>query len=185
MITSPLVHTRFCFWTFLKILATSICLALKARSLSYVRDILTSLADRPQRFAVIGGGFAGVAVAWNLLAMTGGSRPTTVDLYDAAGLAGGGSGAAAGLLHPYTPRGKVRIPSCSYMIVLWHDEMCLPQAMSRPRLLRMRGPITDPVGIKAEIQQIQRTAADVTGKSVAALEGARGAHICDEADICC
>ena len=31
----------------------------------------------------------------------------SVDLYDCEGLGGGGSGAAGGLLHPFTPRGKV------------------------------------------------------------------------------
>ena len=34
--------------------------------------------------------------------------PVSVDLYDCEGLGGGGSGAAGGLLHPFTPRGKVR-----------------------------------------------------------------------------
>ncbi len=33
--------------------------------------------------------------------------PVSVDLYDCEGLGGGGSGAAGGLLHPFTSRGKV------------------------------------------------------------------------------
>jgi hypothetical protein len=37
-------------------------------------------------------------------------RPVQLELLDAVGLGGGGSGAAAGLLHPYTPKGKVRAP---------------------------------------------------------------------------
>lgn len=36
--------------------------------------------------------------------------PVAVDLYDCVGLGAGGSGAAAGLLHPYTSRGKVTPP---------------------------------------------------------------------------
>lgn len=35
-------------------------------------------------------------------------RAVVLHLYEAAGIAAGGSGAAAGLLHPYSPRGKVR-----------------------------------------------------------------------------
>lgn len=34
-----------------------------------------------------------------------------LQLFDAFGLGAGGSGAAAGLLHPYTPRGKVGLAS--------------------------------------------------------------------------
>lgn len=48
-----------------------------------------AIAEGPKRFAVVGGGLAGVAVAWNLLAMTGGEGPTSIDLFDAVGLAGG------------------------------------------------------------------------------------------------
>ena len=59
--------------------------------------------------AVIGGGFAGLAVAWHLLeAARAAGQPLHLELFDAYGLGAGGSGAAAGLLHPYTPRGKVR-----------------------------------------------------------------------------
>ena len=48
-----------------------------------------------------------MATAWHLLALT---SPRSVDmhLFDGAGLAGGASGAAAGLLHPFSPKGKVR-----------------------------------------------------------------------------
>ena len=60
----------------------------------------------------MGGGFAGVAAAWHLLALTH-PRAVDIDLFDAAGIAGGASGAAAGLLHPFSPKGKVRPLPCN------------------------------------------------------------------------
>jgi hypothetical protein len=36
-----------------------------------------------------------------------GGWPIEVTVYDAFGIAAGGSGSAAGLLHPFTPRGRV------------------------------------------------------------------------------
>eukprot|EP00873_Tetraselmis_striata_P043043 jgi/Tetstr1/463307/TSEL_008231.t1 len=59
------------------------------------------------RYAVVGGGFAGLATCWHLLASARHDAPVAVDLYDCVGLGAGGSGAAAGLLHPYTSRGKL------------------------------------------------------------------------------
>ncbi|KAG2484622.1 hypothetical protein HYH03_016576 [Edaphochlamys debaryana] len=61
----------------------------------------------PLRVAVIGGGLAGVAAAWQLMRRAPRGRPLHLHLYDAAGIAAGGSGAAAGMLHPYSPRGKL------------------------------------------------------------------------------
>ncbi|GIL65444.1 hypothetical protein Vafri_19192 [Volvox africanus] len=58
-------------------------------------------------FAVVGAGLAGVATAWHLMRRCPRDRPVVIDLYDAAGIAAGGSGAAAGLLHPYNPRAAV------------------------------------------------------------------------------
>lgn len=59
-----------------------------------------------KRYAIIGGGLAGVSVAWHLLAAATPAQPICIHLYDKAGIAGGASGAAAGLLHPLTPKGK-------------------------------------------------------------------------------
>ena len=78
-----------------------------------------------RRYAIIGGGFAGVATAWHLLAAA--DRAIAgIDLFDAAGLGGGASGAAAGLLHPFTAKGKVpfaarlrHLPSSLQEVVCW------------------------------------------------------------------
>lgn len=48
--------------------------------------------------AIIGGGFAGVAVAWHLLQL----KPSLkVVLFDSKGIGGGASGTSVGLIHPY------------------------------------------------------------------------------------
>ncbi len=65
------------------------------------------------RYAIIGAGLAGVATAWHLLKahqQRRDPRPVQLHLFDAWGIASGGSGAAAGLLHPFSPKGKVRRP---------------------------------------------------------------------------
>lgn len=50
------------------------------------------------RIAVIGAGFSGLGLAWHLLNQAPSSK---VVLFDPAGVGGGASGMAAGLLHPY------------------------------------------------------------------------------------
>lgn len=52
---------------------------------------------RMKHIAIIGAGFAGLAMAWELL-----ERGAQVSVYDAKPLGGGCSGMAAGLLHPFT-----------------------------------------------------------------------------------
>ena len=102
--------------------ATLKCRWSRAR-LSHVTGLFCSHAEKPQllspiagqqrRYAVIGGGFAGIATAWHLLAHA--DAPVSVHLFDGAGIAGGASGAAAGLLHPYSPKGKVStVPHCCH-----------------------------------------------------------------------
>jgi glycine/D-amino acid oxidase-like deaminating enzyme len=61
------------------------------------------------RYAIIGGGFAGLATCWNLLkANAKGPGGVEVDVYDAFGVGqGGASAAASGLLHPLNTRGNV------------------------------------------------------------------------------
>lgn len=67
----------------------------------------STITQRPVRFAVIGGGFAGLALTWHLLRYASQSHPLSVDLFDAYGLGAGGSGAAAGLIHPFNPKGRI------------------------------------------------------------------------------
>lgn len=67
-----------------------------------VKAALAALPWRP-RCAVIGGGFAGLATAYNLV--TYGSDVTVFDPNEVG--TGGASSVAAGLLHPLTPRGKI------------------------------------------------------------------------------
>ena len=61
----------------------------------------------PTRVCVVGGGFAGASLAFHVIEEANArGRAIDVTLVDAVGVAGGASGVAAGLLHPYTPRGK-------------------------------------------------------------------------------
>jgi glycine/D-amino acid oxidase-like deaminating enzyme len=61
-------------------------------------------ADAPASFAVLGAGLAGLATAYHLADLAPpGSR---VVVFDAKGIGAGGSGAAAGLLHAVSPRGR-------------------------------------------------------------------------------
>ncbi len=68
------------------------------------------LLDRKRTsIAIVGGGLAGLAVAYNLLDLTRspGSADISVTILDTDAVGeGGASGAMAGLLHPLTPRGK-------------------------------------------------------------------------------
>ena len=78
-------------------------------SFSSHREVTSSLSRK--RYAVVGSGFAGLAVCYNLLRNALSSTkacPIVVDLFDAHGKAGGGaSSVAAGLLHPLNTRGNV------------------------------------------------------------------------------
>jgi glycine/D-amino acid oxidase-like deaminating enzyme len=73
-----------------------------------------------RRIAIVGAGFAGIATAYHVFRQVadahaeatadGNDRmvaPVRVTLIDEKRVAGGASGVAAGLLHPYTPRGKI------------------------------------------------------------------------------
>ncbi|XP_062159042.1 uncharacterized protein LOC133866507 [Alnus glutinosa] len=66
-----------------------------------------SLSQRPLRFAVLGAGFAGLSVAWHLLQESPRDLGLRIDIYDEVGIGGGASGVSGGLLHPYSPKGKL------------------------------------------------------------------------------
>ncbi|GAB2232643.1 hypothetical protein Droror1_Dr00011685 [Drosera rotundifolia] len=68
---------------------------------------LSSHGDRPRRYAVLGAGFAGLSVAWHLLRQSPMDLDVHIDMYDDAGIGGGASGVAGGLVHPYSPKVKL------------------------------------------------------------------------------
>ena len=83
------------------------------------RNEVSSADDANARhIAIVGAGFAGVATAYHVFRQVADAHaeatadgktvaPVRVTLIDEKGVAGGASGVAAGLLHPYTPRGKI------------------------------------------------------------------------------
>lgn len=90
------------------VVACAPCMAAPAHSLAtFVAGCTSSPPSSIRRFAVLGAGFAGVSVAWHLLQHTRSCEPVSVDLYDESGIGGGASGVSGGLLHPYSPKGKL------------------------------------------------------------------------------
>lgn len=90
------------------VVACARCVAAPAHSLAtFVAGCTSSPPSSIRRFAVLGAGFAGVSVAWHLLQHTRSCEPVSVDLYDESGIGGGASGVSGGLLHPYSPKGKL------------------------------------------------------------------------------
>lgn len=67
----------------------------------------TSSQGPPRRYAILGAGFAGLSVAWHLLQLSGESLQISVEVFDEEGIGAGASGVSGGLLHPYTPKGKL------------------------------------------------------------------------------
>ncbi|KAL1218028.1 hypothetical protein V5N11_032874 [Cardamine amara subsp. amara] len=78
-----------------------------------------SFPNRPLRYAVLGAGFAGISVAWHLLKDSPKELRLSVDIYDEIGIGGGASGVSGGLLHPYSPKGKL----------LWHGAECWRESL--------------------------------------------------------
>ncbi|GAB2300239.1 hypothetical protein Dimus_034277 [Dionaea muscipula] len=68
---------------------------------------LNSHGGRPFRSAVLGAGFAGLSVVWYLLRHSSAELNLHIDIYDEAGIGGGASGVAGGLVHPYSPKVKL------------------------------------------------------------------------------
>ncbi|KAL0315335.1 UNVERIFIED_CONTAM: hypothetical protein Sradi_5411700 [Sesamum radiatum] len=81
----------------------------------------SSVCPRPPlRYAVLGAGFAGLSVAWNLLQHGSRESHLSVDIYDEVGIGGGASGVAGGLLHPYSPKVKL----------LWRGAECWNETLN-------------------------------------------------------
>ncbi|XVE71089.1 hypothetical protein DITRI_Ditri10aG0122400 [Diplodiscus trichospermus] len=83
------------------------------------RLLLSSLPQRPLRYAVLGAGFAGLSVAWHLLKESPKDLHLHIDLYDEVGIGGGASGVSGGLLHPYSPKVKL----------LWRGAECWNESL--------------------------------------------------------
>lgn len=64
----------------------------------------STILEQPLKFAVLGAGFAGLSVVWNLLQHTSKDSRICIDIYDETGIGGGASGISGGLLHPYSPK---------------------------------------------------------------------------------
>ncbi|KAL5839921.1 hypothetical protein ACOSQ4_012529 [Xanthoceras sorbifolium] len=80
---------------------------------------VSSLSQRPLRYAVVGAGFAGLSVVWHLLKHCPKELHLRVDIYDEAGIGGGASGVSGGLLHPYSPKVKL----------LWRGAECWKECL--------------------------------------------------------
>ncbi|CAN1166602.1 hypothetical protein LINPERHAP2_LOCUS26787 [Linum perenne] len=91
---------------------------------------ITSSPIRPVKYAVLGAGFAGLSVAWHLLKQDSPRELNLrVDLYDEAGIGGGASGVSGGLLHPYSPKGKL----------LWRGSECWNETSKLLKVAEMAG----------------------------------------------
>ncbi|KAL6221582.1 hypothetical protein ACLB2K_004978 [Fragaria x ananassa] len=71
------------------------------------------------RYAVLGAGFAGLSVAYNLLKLSPKDSNLRIDVFDEVGIGGGASGVSGGLLHPYSPKAKL----------LWRAAECWDEAL--------------------------------------------------------
>ena len=89
--------------------------------------------------AIIGGGLAGLATAWYLLQ----DPSIKITLFDPAGIGGGASGIAAGLLHPYAglhsklnEEGKIAFAEALHLLGIAKEETKSP-LMENSGLLRL------------------------------------------------
>lgn len=108
------------------------------------------------RIAILGAGFAGLAVTWYLLHYTKGTA--TIDLFDPEPIGSGASGLSSGLLHPYSGKYARRV---------WQADDCLKEthrlitvasgALARPLVLS-KG-ILRPAITQTQVSDFQKTAA--------------------------
>ena len=85
--------------------ATSRRSSVRRRRSRDARTRATGEKTAARKIAVVGGGFAGTSVAYHALERA--REAVAVTVIDRVGIAGGASGVAAGLVHPYTARGRV------------------------------------------------------------------------------
>ncbi|KAL0903583.1 hypothetical protein M5K25_027973 [Dendrobium thyrsiflorum] len=77
-------------------------------TLNVNRRFICSSVRSSARYAILGAGFAGLSVAWHLLQQHSSKESSmSIDIYVESGLGGGASGVSGGLLHPYSPKGKL------------------------------------------------------------------------------
>lgn len=105
-------------WKTMKVQSLTTCNS-KLRRKGIVSTCCSTSPGTPQRYAVLGAGFAGISVAWHLLQHCSKTSPTCIEIYDEVGIGGGASGVSGGLLHPYSPKGKL----------LWNGAECWEEAL--------------------------------------------------------
>lgn len=94
------------------------------------------------RAAIVGGGFCGVALAWHLLQKFG-PKQIDITLFDHQGIAGGASGIAAGLLHPFSGAhaklnrlGREGVKASQELLQVASDALAQP-VFTTPGILRL------------------------------------------------
>ena len=115
----------------------------------------------PTRVCVVGGGFAGASLAFHVIEEANArGRAIDVTLMDAVGVAGGASGVAAGLLHPYTPRGKT----------VWRGDEGVREAKRMIDAAQRAADVARRVGFAVDHpQQVERGGID--GRGIASVLG--------------
>ena len=97
------------------------------------------------RFAILGAGFAGLAVTWHLLNYTQGTA--TVDLFDPEPIGTGSSGLSSGLLHPYAGKHARKVWEADRSLEEAHRLFTVAaQAINKPLILSkgiLRPALTD------------------------------------------
>ncbi|MEW5299269.1 MAG: hypothetical protein WDW36_002301 [Sanguina aurantia] len=95
-------------------------------------------SKKRKKYAILGAGLAGISSAWHLLKQVPSGTAVELHLIDVTGIAAGGSGAAAGLLHPFSPKCKLLWQGGQAMSaaleLIGAAEAALEQTLGRPAL---------------------------------------------------
>ncbi|KAI3972273.1 hypothetical protein MKW92_011688 [Papaver armeniacum] len=94
----------------------------------------STILEQPLKFAVLGAGFAGLSVVWNLLQHASKDSRICIDIYDEIGIGGGASGISGGLLHPYSPKAKL----------LWKGAECWKESLDLLNIAERANTSKDP-----------------------------------------